>query len=80
MILYLPGNKNWAAIHERQFSKMDSLDVYLAKKRQRTASLQTSVKAMADGLRSAMDSLKKRKSPAPSLKVSIQKLLMHYDK
>ncbi|XP_059173300.1 nucleolar and spindle-associated protein 1-like isoform X2 [Physella acuta] len=34
-----PGNKNWTKIHDKEFSKFDSLDVYLEKKQQRMETL-----------------------------------------
>uniref|UniRef100_A0A2C9LLR8 Uncharacterized protein n=1 Tax=Biomphalaria glabrata TaxID=6526 RepID=A0A2C9LLR8_BIOGL len=40
-----PGNKNWTKIHSKEFSKFDSLDVYLEKKHQRMESLTGSAKA-----------------------------------
>ena len=39
--------KDWAAIHERQFAKMDSLDVYLEKREERRRRLKTPVKRAA---------------------------------
>ena len=35
---------NWAAIHQRQFSQMDSLDVYVKKKEERRRGLMTPAK------------------------------------
>jgi len=39
--------KDWAAIHEREFAKMDSLDVYLEKREERRRRLKTPVKRAA---------------------------------
>ena len=68
----LPGNKDWGKIHQRQFDKMESIDVYYAKKRKRIESLSTSmkkVKMMTEQMRSALTSLKKHKTPPSIQKV-----------
>jgi len=39
--------KDWAAIHAREFAKMDSLDVYVKKREERRRRLQTPVKRAA---------------------------------
>ncbi|CAL1540959.1 unnamed protein product [Lymnaea stagnalis] len=39
-----PGSKNWTKIHKKEFSKFDSLDVYLEKKQQRMETLTGSAK------------------------------------
>jgi len=39
--------KDWAAIHEREFAKMDSLDVYLEKREERRRRLKTPMKRAA---------------------------------
>ncbi|KAH9489093.1 hypothetical protein Btru_057651 [Bulinus truncatus] len=39
-----PGNKNWTKIHDKEFSKFDSIDVYLEKKQQRMENLTGSAK------------------------------------
>ena len=36
--MFYSGNKDWKRIHEKAFSKMDSIGDYLKKKRQRTDS------------------------------------------
>ncbi|XP_064602758.1 nucleolar and spindle-associated protein 1-like isoform X2 [Liolophura sinensis] len=61
-----PGNKNWTKIHEKNFSKMDSIDVYLAKKRKRTQSITNSIKQAkeaASRAREAMAKLSNHKTP-----------------
>ncbi|BFZ11622.1 hypothetical protein BsWGS_14662 [Bradybaena similaris] len=39
-----PGNKDWTKIHSKEFSKFDSLDVYLERKQQRMEKLTGSAK------------------------------------
>jgi len=39
--------RDWTAIHEREFAKMDSLDVYLEKREERRRRLKTPVKRAA---------------------------------
>jgi hypothetical protein len=39
-----PGNKDWTKIHKKEFSKFDSLDIYLEKKQQRMEKLSGSAK------------------------------------
>jgi len=40
-------HKDWAAIHEKLFAKMDSLDVYLEKREERRRRLKTPMKRAA---------------------------------
>ncbi|ELT87684.1 hypothetical protein CAPTEDRAFT_223330 [Capitella teleta] len=55
-----PGNKDWSAIHKRQFDKMESLDEYVARKRRRSSSVTRSLTAKKKRLQSAIESLSKR--------------------
>ena len=45
-----PGNKDWSKIHKKEFSKFDSLDVYLEKKQQRKDLLSGSGKKVTKGI------------------------------
>uniref|UniRef100_A0A0B7BPN8 Nucleolar and spindle-associated protein 1 n=1 Tax=Arion vulgaris TaxID=1028688 RepID=A0A0B7BPN8_9EUPU len=47
-----PGNKNWTKIHNKEFSKFDSLDIYLEKKQQRIGKLTGSAKQPAAAVQS----------------------------
>ena len=65
-MLLVTGNKDWASIHQKNFNKMQSIDAYLAKKRQRTATLSASVKKahmMAMETKSAVEKLKSHTTP-----------------
>jgi len=70
-----PGNKDWEKVHQKQFDKMPSIDVYLDNRKKRADDLLASVKKMQElkqNMKSALESLKKRKTP-PSLKKSATK-------
>ncbi|KAH3844355.1 hypothetical protein DPMN_086613, partial [Dreissena polymorpha] len=61
-----PGNKDWKRIHEKQFEKFDSIDVYLDKKRKRAEELTTSVKkarTILDEVHNVANRLKAHKTP-----------------
>ena len=63
------GNKDWSKIHKKHFDKMESIDVYLEKKRKRTESITASVKKarlLAEQTKAAVNSLKSSMSPAVS--------------
>lgn len=67
------GNKNWEGIHKKEFNKMESIDEYLQRKRQRTESLTTSMKKMkvlSQQMRKVVDSVKTYRTPPSLLKVS----------
>ena len=67
---HVSGNKDWTRIHQKEFDKMDSLDVYLEKKRKRTESISASVKKarlLAEQTKAAVNSLRSYMSPNVSL-------------
>ncbi|XP_070179462.1 nucleolar and spindle-associated protein 1-like isoform X2 [Littorina saxatilis] len=63
-----PGNKDWEKVHKKQFSKLDSIDVYLEKKRKRAEELTASVKKARTVLHEVQEAVTKLKSKrTPSL-------------
>ncbi|XP_033734028.1 nucleolar and spindle-associated protein 1-like isoform X2 [Pecten maximus] len=61
-----PGSKNWTKIHKKQFDKMDSIDVYLNKKRKRQdefASSAKKTKTLLEETKAAITKLKSHKTP-----------------
>ena len=67
-VAFCAGHKDWARIHERAFAKMDSIDVYLKKRHERTQSVSAmKVQEMTERMRTALTSLKKLKSPGTPL-------------
>ncbi|XP_013391526.1 nucleolar and spindle-associated protein 1-C-like [Lingula anatina] len=61
-----PGNKDWAKIHQKNFDKMDSIDVYLEKKRERTKSITASVKKarmLTEQAKASVQKLKNHRTP-----------------
>ena len=62
--------KDWERIHNKQFSKMQSIDEYLAQKKVRTDKLSASmkkIKEMRDKMKSNVDRFKSYQTP-PSVK------------
>ena len=62
----LLGNKDWKKIHKKNFSKFDSIDVYLDKKRKRADEMMESVsraKTLLEEVHSAANKLKAHKTP-----------------
>ncbi|XP_060068427.1 nucleolar and spindle-associated protein 1-like [Ylistrum balloti] len=61
-----PGNKNWTKIHKKEFDKMESIDVYLNKKRKRQddfASSAKKTKTLLEETKAAISKLKSHKTP-----------------
>ncbi|XP_066282628.1 nucleolar and spindle-associated protein 1-like isoform X2 [Branchiostoma lanceolatum] len=61
-----PGNKDWDKIHNKGFKKMESIDVYLARKRKMTDAFTASVKKaklVADEAKATVQSLKTKPTP-----------------
>ncbi|XP_021361752.1 nucleolar and spindle-associated protein 1-like isoform X2 [Mizuhopecten yessoensis] len=61
-----PGNKNWTKIHKKEFDKMESIDVYLSKKRRRQddfASSAKKTKTLLEETKAAISKLKSHKTP-----------------
>lgn len=68
----LAGNKDWKKVHNRNFSKMDSLSTYLEKRKQRQEALTNSTqktKLVLEQTRSAIKKLKEIKTPPTISKV-----------
>lgn len=57
-----PGGKDWARIHQRNFEKFDSIDVYLNKKKRRAEEITASVKKAKNILAEVQASVTKLKS------------------
>lgn len=63
---YTTGSKNWTKIHQKQFDKMDSIDVYLSKKRKRQEDFTNSAKKtklLLEETKEAITRLKSHKTP-----------------
>ena len=78
LIICFLGNKDWAKIHQKQFDKMDSIDVCLEKKRKRTESISASVKKarlLAEQTKAAVNSLKSCMSPNVNTLIFLSVLL-----
>ncbi|CAH1793051.1 unnamed protein product [Owenia fusiformis] len=68
-----PGNKDWGKIHAKQFEKMDSIDVYLAKKRKQTEAITASLKKAnitAAQAKNTIEKIKKNKTPLKGPKIA----------
>lgn len=62
-----PGNKDWTKIHQKEFEKFDSIDVYLNKKRKHREETNMSVKKarmLVEQTKEAIKRLKNHKTPA----------------
>ena len=63
--------KDWNKIHQLHWSKMDSIDEYLAKKRKRTETMTQSVKKLrmlTEQIRSNIQHVKKSNTPSAMTK------------
>ncbi|XP_033115856.1 nucleolar and spindle-associated protein 1-like [Anneissia japonica] len=63
------ATKDWSKVHKRQFDKMESIDDYLARKRQRTDELTSSVKkakTLTERTKNAVENLKAYRTPPAS--------------
>ncbi|XP_046355846.2 nucleolar and spindle-associated protein 1-like [Haliotis rufescens] len=61
-----PGNKDWTRVHQKEFDRFDSIDVYLEKKRQRTKSITksvTKVNQILEESKKTINSLRNQKTP-----------------
>ncbi|XP_069117364.1 nucleolar and spindle-associated protein 1-like isoform X2 [Argopecten irradians] len=61
-----PGNKKWTKIHKKEFDKMESIDVYLNKKRKRQDDFANSAKKtkiLLEETKAAISKLKSHKTP-----------------
>lgn len=72
MLMYISsnskGNKDWEKVHRKEFSKFDSIDVYLEKKRKRAEEMTASVKKARTVLHEVQEAVSKLKSKrTPSL-------------
>lgn len=78
----MSGSKDWAKIHQKQFDKMESIDVYLAKKRKRNEELTASVKRaqqVAVATKQAMDRLTETvQKPFVPTVTSVKKVNMNF--
>ncbi|XP_002736777.1 nucleolar and spindle-associated protein 1-B-like, partial [Saccoglossus kowalevskii] len=66
-----PGNKDWNKIHSKGFDKMEGIDQYLERKRQRMESLSASTKKakkIVDEAKNAAENLKAVKTPKSAFK------------
>lgn len=74
-VLYcMVGNKDWEKIHAKQFSKMKSLDQYVAEKNARIDKMSASLKKirqMRDTMKSNVESLKNYRTPPSVKKVDV---------
>jgi len=65
-LLFYTGNKDWKKIHNKNFEKFDSIDVYLDKKRKRAEELSASVKkarTLLNEVHTVVNKLKAHKTP-----------------
>ena len=69
---FVVGNRDWEKIHQREFKRMEGLDSYVQRKKERSDNLTQSISKMrllTQNCRFTVDSAKQYRTPPSILKV-----------